>query len=438
MNKPKVADISLDKVAEKTQAYWKMPKAPLNPDGFDCVVVGAGLSGLVCVQQLIDSPSAARIRSLHVIEFGEGVGGRLRSCEPPAGARSPAPAGVRSRAHTLSTAKPGIDLGAAWSWSSDKNVRKLARDMDIDTIEQPWEGKIVECNDGGRRTLRDARHGESPSGGGSVRFLDGGAAQICRKLKSEIEELRASNKIVWHFGTAVEAVGAIPETDEMEVLLSDETTITGLAVVFCCPPTAVAKIEMHPPLPEQRLQAMKLCQTWMSTTLKFSCIYEGKFWEEEELSGFGSLVFDEDDDAHIVETVWNNSDCQTFCIAGFARPPKDEDIEEGKVRKKIYDDLVLLLGENAREGRLDYVDWSRSLYNCDRFEEGTRQHREYGHLLLKQAHARRIIFGGTETENESGHMEGAIISGKRAANEAYQIMLGRRQSNKDALGNQYM
>ena len=54
-----------------------MPKAPPNPDGFDCIVVGAGLSGLVCVKALLDSPSAARIRSLHVIEASEDVGGEL-------------------------------------------------------------------------------------------------------------------------------------------------------------------------------------------------------------------------------------------------------------------------------------------------------------------------------------------------------------------------
>ncbi|GMH64823.1 hypothetical protein TrST_g1232 [Triparma strigata] len=414
-----------------------MPKAPPNPDGFDCIVVGAGLSGLVCVKALLDSPSAARIRSLHVIEASEDVGGRLKSCEPPAGVRATNPSGMRSRAHTLSTAKPGIDLGAAWSWSSDKNVRKLARDMDIDTLEQPWEGKIVMYD--GRRILRDARFGESPSGGGSVRFLDGGAAQICKKLKSEIEDLRASNKIVWHFNTSVEAVGVIPETDEMEVLLSGDSTLTSLAVVLCCPPAAAAKIEMHPPLPEQRLQALQSCQTWMSSVLKFSCIYEERFWEDEELSGFGSLQFDEDDDTHIVETIWDNTDCQTFAIAGFARPVKeDDDCEDGKVRKRIFDDLELLLGEKARSGRLDYIDWSRDMFNVDRPEEGARQHREYGHALLKQVHARRIVFAGTETESESGHMEGAIISGRRAANEAYQIMLGRRQSNKDSLGNQYM
>ena len=131
-----------------------------------------------------------------------------------------------------------------------------------------------------------------------------------------------------------------------------------------------------------------------------------------------------------------NTDCQTFALAGFARPPK-EDEEEEMTKSRIFADLVSLMGEEAGKGRLEFRDWSRGIFNVGRPSEDLKQHRDYGHALLKQPHARRVIFGGTETENSSGHMEGAIISGKRAANEAYQVMLGRRQSNRDTLGNEY-
>ena len=282
-----------------------MPKAPPNPDGFDCVVVGAGLAGLICLQALIDSPSAARIRTVHVIEAASGVGGRLVASEPPPSAPK-LTGGSRSRALTLSTAKPGIDLGAAWSWTNDKHVRKLARELDIDTLEQGWEGKIITL-ERGHKYVEDAKFGESPCGAGAVRFLNGGAAQITEKLYSEIQELRASNKIEWHFNTSLSALGAVAESDEMEVLLSDDSILTCLAVVLCVPPAAAACIEMHPQMSPQKLNASKSCQTWMSAVLKFSVQYDSAFWEDDKLSGYGMIHFEYDDESHIVECVWDNT-----------------------------------------------------------------------------------------------------------------------------------
>ena len=125
------------------------------------------------------------------------------ACDPPSSAAQCAPpGGVRSRAYTLSNAKPGIDLGAAWSWTNDKNVRRLARELDIDTLEQPWEGKIVTL-EAGQKYVENANFGESPCGAGAVRFLNGGAAQIAEKLYADIQDLRASNKVQWHFNTSI-------------------------------------------------------------------------------------------------------------------------------------------------------------------------------------------------------------------------------------------
>lgn len=43
--------------------------------------------------------------------------------------------------------------------------------------------------------------------------------------------------------------------------------------------------------------------------------------------------------------------------------------------------------------------------------------REYGHKLLKQPTGWGVFFAGTETENLNGHVEGAIVAGRRAAQE---------------------
>ena len=40
----------------------------------------------------------------------------------------------------------------------------------------------------------------------------------------------------------------------------------------------------------------------------------------------------------------------------------------------------------------------------------------YGSRILREEHLEgRVVFSGTETEDEHGHIEGAVISGERAA-----------------------
>jgi monoamine oxidase len=87
----------------------------------------------------------------------------------------------------------------------------------------------------------------------------------------------------------------------------------------------------------------------------------------------------------------------------------------------------------------EWADWSRENINAVRAEEeaGEQLHLEYGHQLLRAQHMDRIVFAGTETEAENGHMEGALLSGKRAANEAHAILMRGQMKNMDAQGNVY-
>jgi len=91
------------------------------------------------------------------------------------------------------------------------------------------------------------------------------------------------------------------------------------------------------------------------------------------------------------------------------------------------------------EGTVEFVDWSRDCFNAEwptEEEKADAQHSEYGHKLLKERHG-RIVFSGTESESEGGKMEGAIMSGLRACNEAYEVCLGPRDLSMDAAGNSY-
>ena len=113
-----------------------------------------------------------------------------------------------------------------------------------------------------------------------------------------------------------------------------------MCVVLTCPPLAMSKIEMRPPLPPNRLHAMRTCQTWMGDVLKFAVVFEEKFWESAGLSGYGNSRD---------VTTWDASDCQTFAIAGFAKPAGKDETEE-EVEERLKSALCGMFGSKAEAG----------------------------------------------------------------------------------------
>ena len=351
----------------------------------DIVIVGAGLSGLVTLRSLIESSSSSRIRNVHVVEAREKVGGRLQG----------SPNG-------------GIDLGASWTWASDTGLRKLLRDLSINTVDQPWIGKVVQVSGTGT-TKREAKFGESPCGPGGQR-IQGGAHSIPTKLLEYINDLRSSNKIKWHMGASVTAIGsdlrtsvavAPDEEDVVEVELSSGETLEALAVVLAVPPAAISKIEFLPELPPSRLMSLETTKTWMSDILKFAVIYNDRFWVEEGLSGFGTFEV-----SKIVECSWDATDGSTFSISGFARPTSilaRGDAEE--IKSAIISDLSRCYGEKASSpSSIHFIDWSYANFNVDQIQaqENHNQHLNYGSKELRSAFNRRVIFSGTESEDAAG------------------------------------
>jgi monoamine oxidase len=213
------------------------------------VVVGAGLSGLTSVLTLISliqaspevesSPSHPPTR-IHVLEASAAPGGRLKSdCG-------------------------GADLGAAWSWPTDRRLHSLAKELNVSLLPQPWEGIVSSILPSNQVTKHPAREGEVACGEGGLRF-QGGAHSLVEGLVREIESRAAGDprvNVTMHAGSACTGVAEAEAGTGLEVRASSNATQTDEllaadAVILALPPHAIAaKIQFEPPLPQSLKDSM--------------------------------------------------------------------------------------------------------------------------------------------------------------------------------------
>lgn len=183
--------------------------------------------------------------------------------------------------------------------------------------------------------------------------------------------------------------------------------------IITASPMHRASIEFSPPLPEQHYG---LSRSWRLGALsKAFAAYDRPFWREEGLSGEG--VSDD-------ETVFLTFDVSpspegpgilmVFCDArGFdAFGPEER-------KRRVVNHLVHLYGEQAA-ALIDYTDFS---WGNDTFAPGgpnpavaPKAWTTFGPFLREPVGP--LHWAGTETADEtSGTMNGAILSGRRAATE---------------------
>jgi monoamine oxidase len=172
-------------------------------------------------------------------------------------------------------------------------------------------------------------------------------------------------------------------------------------------------IRFTPPLPEQHYG---LARSWRLGALSKAFVaYERPFWREEGLSG--SAV---SDDATVFLTFDVSPRAEgpgilmVFCDArGFDGCDRDDR------RNRVLKHLVHLYGDRAIEA-IDYTDFS---WGNDAFAPGgpnpavgPKAWTSFGRYLRQPVGL--VHWGGTETADETGgSMNGAILSGQRAADE---------------------
>jgi monoamine oxidase len=346
------------------------------------IIVGAGLSGLVCARHFLKemaSPEASSVK-ITVIEARNRLGGRLY-------------------------AENGVDLGAAWSWTfNDRYLHTLANELKVGLEPQLTQGKsITQGYNGAIRTGGE----ESPSGSGSTRFR-GSAASLISALEAE---LAAHPQVEFMTDSAVTSISVAASGDtcalggEVSVTVKstcagagngDKTSLQASAVVMAMPPQLiVSAVSFEPPLSAGKQRAMQATPTWMFQAGKVACTYPRRFWFADK--GLSGTAFSEK--GPMVQ-IWDSSSEAdgTAALAGFIF---GEDLrylqDEGTVRSSpVMAQLVQLFGaEAANPTSIVFKSWLHDPYTTSAAAGGGQL--EFGHSAVCEPHMGRVFFAGTET-----------------------------------------
>lgn len=342
----------------------------------DVLIVGAGISGLVLAKQLAHNGVSVRL-----LEARPVVGGRLRG-------------------------EHSIDLGAAWSWSTDQNVRRLAKELGIKSFEQPASGMAVIDSRWGRHEQRD----DGAAGPGAVRF-EGGAVSLAVRLADSLD-------VPIHLTAPVQAIRVNTSSVRCE---TPSGQFNARCVVVTAPPRVALGIEYEPPLPRTKRDAMSSIATWMGDTMKVGMLFEQPFWRD---NGYSGAVFS---DRGPLSQIWDNSDDHhgIYALAGFAFGTHMEtlkDMDDAHVESTVTSQFSRAFGVAVPKPTAIV----RTAWKDEPFTYATALGRadthHYGLPQLSVTHAERVFFAGTETDPEHGHLEGAVRSGLLAADRIFDFL----------------
>jgi monoamine oxidase len=253
------------------------------------------------------------------------------------------------------------------------------------------------------RTLGGLEHMLAVEGGDQQDRILGTAHSLATGLASTLE-----GRVL--LDAAVERVTTI---DDRVTVETRDHTIDARYVIVTASPTHRSAIDFTPDLPDQHYG---LARTWRLGALsKAFAAYERPFWRDQGLSGEG---VSDDETVFLTFDVSPSADgpgiLMVFCDArGFDAHDRDER------RRRVVRHLTHLYGADASR-ITDYMDFS---WGNDAFAPGgpnpavaPKAWTTFGRFLREPVGL--VHWAGTETADKtSGTMNGAILSGQRAATE---------------------
>lgn len=250
------------------------------------------------------------------------------------------------------------------------------------------------------------------TGGAQESRVLGGTHQISERMSAELGDAVRLNAVVRTI-----------RQDEAGVLVEYEGgSVTADRVVVAVPQTLAGRLRYVPPLPALRDGLTQ--QMPAGSVIKLQVGYDAPFWREDGLSG---TVLSLDD---ALAVVLDNSPDDGSCgvLVGFlegAHARTASLMSAAERRELVITALVKYFGPNAAHP-FDIVeqDWSAEEFTrgCYGGRLGAGAWTQYGPALA--APVVRIHWAGAETSTVwNGYMDGAIRSGRRAADEILKILL---------------
>ncbi len=343
----------------------------MNPSHHKCIIIGSGLSGLVTAYELTKNGHSDFI----ILEGRDRIGGRICTNE-------------------------GIDLGATWFQDHHSALSELIDELGVHRFRQFNKGRSIFIYS----SMAPAQYFENDPNTPSAFRIGGGSVALIEALRSKV-----ANKILT--GKAVLNISL-----KQDGLISIETssgTYTCDSVVLAMPPQLVTGIIITPSLSEDIQHALTYTHTWMSNAIKVGINYKKPFWRDKNLSGM--MI------SHIspVIELYDHSDIedQSYSLMGFVNEGLRDETTENR-KKRILTYLSKHLGEKVYQyEKYSEKDWSQDQFTSSEKLKSIYISPSYDNPIWETSiWEDKLILAGAETSTvHGGYMDGAVLSGKTAA-----------------------
>lgn len=340
----------------------------------DVIVVGAGMAGLSAARAL-----TAAGRAVRVLEARDRVGGRARSIPVPGGR---------------------IDAGATWFWSNEPLIAALVQELGVATFDQYLAGDALF---------------EAPGGGGVQRLggnpIDVPACRFAAGAEALADALAATLPTgTVRLGIPVTALDVAEAGVRVEA--AGETYHAEQVILALPPALAVERIRFTPELPADLRDTARSTAVWMGDMVKAVAVYAEPFWRQHRLAGAAFSYRGPFREIHD----HCGPDGAPAALFGFAPAGPLAGSSVGQIAVLFVEQLQRLFGPVAgRPEQVEVTDWSREP-DTSPTEPLARSTDRFGADVFRRAAHGRLHWASTETAPAfAGHVEGALLAGRRAA-----------------------
>jgi monoamine oxidase len=346
------------------------------------IIVGAGLSGLLCAYRLKKGGVPFKI-----LEARNRVGGRINT-------------------EYLAENTP-VEMGATWFGNQHIHLKSLLDEFGIEYFEQYMDGKVFFQP----FSTSPAESIQIPSQPPSYR-ISGGTSELINTLYRKLD----TDDILLN-----QTVKEIKFNKNSFQVVTKEV-FEGDTVVLSIPPKLWAKrILFEPPLPTNLIEIGKQTQTWMEDSIKVALTYTQPFWQQENLSG--TLFSNTGPVTEIYDHC--NHERSKYALCGFINS-SFKNLPSAERQTLVINQLKSVFGIKAEEfTNYEECIWSNEENTFQTSDIPLYPHQNNGNpIFSKSFYGDKLLISSSESASKfPGYMEGAVYSANITAEK---IMKARK------------